>query len=170
MSEATENVIAKHRQAPGWSDQTVLDLLVEYIDNQQSDDALDDFLATKAAEDQDNSGCDSCGTHDRMVGSNVCEECGRADPERIIAHLQPQQWVGAKEDQAMEVGTGYYFEVTDQILALGEEKARALEDCSYDADNLWHDHPISTKRPHDGPFHVSVADAITDYFDVHPTG
>lgn len=35
----------------GWTDGTVLDLLIEYIDNQQSGDALHDFLRRKADEE-----------------------------------------------------------------------------------------------------------------------
>ena len=44
-------IIDQYQGRQGWTDGTVLDLLIEYIDNQQSGDALDDFLRQRADEE-----------------------------------------------------------------------------------------------------------------------
>lgn len=44
-------IIEKYQGAQGWTDLTVLDLLITYVDNQGSDDALEDYLA-QACDDE----------------------------------------------------------------------------------------------------------------------
>ena len=48
---STQHVIDKHQDQQGWTDTTVLNLLIGYLDNQGSDDALDDYLGEVAAEE-----------------------------------------------------------------------------------------------------------------------
>ncbi len=43
--------IGHYQSQQGWDDGTMLDLLTEYIDNQNDDNALDDFFRRKADED-----------------------------------------------------------------------------------------------------------------------
>lgn len=81
---------------------------------------------------------------------------------RITARFQPEAWI---DDYAVPVDGAYDFDVTDQVLALGREKALAIEDASNEADALWQGNPISDERPHAGPFDVYVEDSIRDYFD-----
>lgn len=47
MSAAS--IIAEFVEAQGWNDETVRELLTEYIDNQQSPEALHDFLSERCA-------------------------------------------------------------------------------------------------------------------------
>ena len=83
--------------------------------------------------------------------------------KRVIARFQPQAWIN---DYATDIDGAYKFDVTDQILAMGKEKALELEDNQYESDNLWHkwvaDHP---DQDHDGPFYVEVQAAIRSFFE-----
>lgn len=45
---SAQQIIDRYQEAEGWTTDTVLDLLVSYIDNQDAPDALDDFLADAA--------------------------------------------------------------------------------------------------------------------------
>ena len=45
---SARHIIDRYQARQGWTDLTVLDLLVEYIDNQASPEALEDFLNEKA--------------------------------------------------------------------------------------------------------------------------
>ena len=56
------------------------------------------------------------------------------------------------------------FDITRQVLAMGEEASKAIEDHDYDADNLWHDNKASSENEHDGPFEVEAADAIEEFW------
>ena len=49
----SQHIIDKFQAEQGWTDKTVLDLLIQYISNQQSDDALEDFLSEAAAPPDD---------------------------------------------------------------------------------------------------------------------
>lgn len=87
-----------------------------------------------------------------------------ADTERstrIVARFIPQAWI---HDYAVEINGAYEFDVTEQILAMPKDKALEIRDDDYDSDNLWHENPISSERPHSGPFYVRVRDAIHEYF------
>lgn len=88
----------------GWNDDTILAFLIEYIDNQKSDDAFEDFLAQKAGneeeieERQTNAqkygllACPDCGSGDvafcEISRRPHCNECGR----RGSANHGPDQW------------------------------------------------------------------------------
>lgn len=82
---------------------------------------------------------------------------------RIFARFQPQGWVN---DCAVDLDGAYEFDVTEQVLALGRGRALALEDDSYESDELWHEHPVAAERQHTGPFSVRVEDAIRGYYGV----
>ena len=49
---AYELLFGKYEEQ-GWSNTVMLSLCMEYIDNQQNDDAFDDFLAEIVAEDKE---------------------------------------------------------------------------------------------------------------------
>lgn len=49
---AAREILEEIAEDHGWTKRTMLDLCLEYIDNQQSDDAFQDFLETRA-EDED---------------------------------------------------------------------------------------------------------------------
>lgn len=49
MSKSIEEIIEEQ----GWNDHTVMELLFQYIENQGSMDALQDFLAHQAAEENE---------------------------------------------------------------------------------------------------------------------
>ena len=83
--------------------------------------------------------------------------------KRIIATFTPQAWIN---DYAVDIDGAYDFDVTAQILAMPREQALKIEDESFDADNLWHDNPVSKEKPHNGPFRIDVQAAIADYFGV----
>lgn len=82
--------------------------------------------------------------------------------KRIMALFQPEAWI---QDHAVSVDGAYTFDVTDQILKMTREEALLINDNDYDSDELWHEHPISTEKPHAGPFRIVVKDAITKYFE-----
>ena len=50
---SADAVIHKYQTQKRWSDQDVLEYLTEYVDNQQDDQALDDFLSRKAEDDDE---------------------------------------------------------------------------------------------------------------------
>jgi hypothetical protein len=76
----------------GWTDQTKLMLALEYITNQQSDDAWQDFLQEHCTEQYE---CAECGHGDHPTSEcpnkatgpfeyGRCEFCGRTDEGRSI--------------------------------------------------------------------------------------
>jgi len=87
------------------------------------------------------------------------------DPKgpRVIAHFQPQAWVN---DSAVDIDGAYTFDVTKQIEQMGRKAAEEISDGDYSSDDLWHvycdQHPGDH---HDGPFRVTVEQAIEDYFE-----
>ena len=85
--------------------------------------------------------------------------------KRILARFVPQAWVN---DYALDIDGAYDFDVTAQVLAMPKDQALAIEDASYEADDLWHENAASDERPHTGPFRVEVQDAIASYFEVTP--
>lgn len=48
---STQHVIDQHQGQQGWTDATVLDLLIGYLHNQGGDDALDAYLGEVATEE-----------------------------------------------------------------------------------------------------------------------
>lgn len=84
-----------------------------------------------------------------------------AKPQRVMAKFTPQGWV---RDYAIDLDGDYLFDVTEQVLAMGRDKALQIEDDSYEADELWQENSISDKHPHTGPFRVEVATAIQEFF------
>jgi len=81
-----------------------------------------------------------------------------------MAEFHPQAWQG---DYAIDVDPGMSeFDVTDQIEAMGREKALALEDCEYSSDDLRAGRNVEAWiRDWDGPFYVRVEDAVRGYFE-----
>lgn len=77
------------------------------------------------------------------------------DSHRVMAEFIPQ-YNNGHGIYRHPTEEPYKFDVTEQILAMGLEAAEKLEDDDYNTDALWHDHPISGMRPHDGPFLVKV--------------
>lgn len=67
----------------GWTDITLLDLLITYIENQQSPEAISDFLQDRCAEEEPT--CDNCGETtseepmktrlELVAGPRWCESC-----------------------------------------------------------------------------------------------
>lgn len=80
------------------------------------------------------------------------------------AEFHHQMWQG---DYAVDADPGMTeFDVTDQIEAMGREKALALEDSSYESDALREGLNVeSLIRDWAGPFYVRVEDAVREYFD-----
>lgn len=81
----------------------------------------------------------------------------------IMAKFIRQTWV---RDSAVEVGEEVEFDVTEQVLAMGREKALALRDDQYETDDLWWASPASDEHHWGGPFRVEVRDAIHEHFGV----
>lgn len=85
--------------------------------------------------------------------------------KRIIARFHPQAWVN---DYAVPVDPEgeVEFDVTDAILAMNRDKALALEDDTYDTDDLQYSaHAPEWIKEWSGPFYVEVAGAIESYFE-----
>jgi ERCC4-related helicase len=47
---SARDILDRHAEAAGWDESELLDLLCEYVDNQGSEDALEDFFAMRAEE------------------------------------------------------------------------------------------------------------------------
>ncbi len=82
--------------------------------------------------------------------------------KRVTARFQPQAWIG---DNAINIDGAFEFDVTEQIVAMGKEKALEIQDYDYDSDDLYHTyvekHP---EAQHNGPFNVMVAASIAKFF------
>ena len=124
--------------------------------------------------------CTEAGTHcDKhcVCGCAICADgrahLGRALSEailaekRIFARFVPEAWI---HDYAVEIDGTYAFDVTEQVLAMGQEKALALEDNSDHSDLLWAEYSKDFKPGdegyHHGPFRVECREAIHEYFGV----
>lgn len=76
------------------------------------------------------------------------------------ASFTRQVWDG---DSARTIGEAQ-VDVTRQVLGLSLDAVRRLTDCSYEADHLVGGTPEGDA--HDGPFEVSVVDAVMEFFGV----
>lgn len=79
MSSDTEGLIYQFADERGWDDSTIIMLLCTYIGNQQSNDALEDFLQSIVDEEEAEAGnCVACGhaAHDETeTGQCSTENC-----------------------------------------------------------------------------------------------
>jgi hypothetical protein len=85
-------------------------------------------------------------------GKSLDEDATVEGDRRILATFHPQAW---QND----------YDVTDEILAMGKEKAVALKDDQYETDALRYA-KAAPKWVQDwnGPFYVEVAEAVEEYF------
>lgn len=49
----TRTIIQQYQEAEGWTDATVLDLLIGYIENQNSPEALEEYLSEASSRYQE---------------------------------------------------------------------------------------------------------------------
>jgi hypothetical protein len=98
---STRHVIDKYQGRQGWSDATVLDLLIGYLDNQGSDDALYDYLREVAAEENSASvewpeAGDECDDVAACVASACPEHPAHRGPDHTHEqHHAPRDHAGA---------------------------------------------------------------------------
>jgi hypothetical protein len=69
-----ETILDEIAEKQGWNLETKLDLCLEYIQNQGSNDAFEDFLKDRAGEESDPG---VCGEDAECAGCNG-DECGNA--------------------------------------------------------------------------------------------
>lgn len=100
--------------------------------------------------------------HTLASAERFLRELNGETPKPIMARFFPQAWIN---DYATTIDGSYEFDVTDQVLALGREKALQIRDDKVESDHLWIENPVSTERPHTGPFVVEVEAAIRKYFE-----
>lgn len=50
---SAHTVAYDHQDAAGWTDVTLIEVLLDYIDNQQASDALDDYLRERRASERE---------------------------------------------------------------------------------------------------------------------
>jgi len=84
---------------------------------------------------------------------------------RIIARFVPQHDENTHRmisDVVDDEGGEHRFDVTDEILAMGREKALKIEDDQESSDQLV---PADVMGTHDGPYRVVVEDAIREHFE-----
>jgi len=79
---SAESIIDRVAERTGWNDASKLALALDYIDNQQSDDAWEDFLE-RAADEEDPEDEDYV----------TCKFCRKRVPA-ATAHLHWGEWVG----------------------------------------------------------------------------
>lgn len=87
--------------------------------------------------------------------------------KRIIATFHPQAWINEYACEVDPEGETKW-DVTDEIVAMGAQKALALLDDQYDTDNL----RFSQNAPKwiqewSGPFYVEVAEEIWQFYNEH---
>lgn len=87
--------------------------------------------------------------------------------KRVIATFHPQAW---QDDHSVPVdprGT-VQFDVTEEVLALGRDRAMALDDDSYESDALRSARLAPAwVKDWQGPFYVEVRQAIEEFFETH---
>ena len=77
---STRATIERLSQRTGWDNDTVLDLLIAYIDNQDSPAALEDFLTQQA--DEEAPVCGRCGALlEDPFGDPWCPTLACTDPD-----------------------------------------------------------------------------------------
>lgn len=82
--------------------------------------------------------------------------------KRIIATFVPQAWI---DDYAIVIEGEVEFDVTDQILEMGKEKALLIRDDKHESDLLWmNSGGVTSADHHYGPYYVLVEQAIQGYF------
>ena len=102
----------------------------------------------------------------QTVAAEEAEEQEEPLPEghpKCIAKLHSQVWQNDYAVACDDPGD-VSFDITRQVLALGEEASKAIEDGTYDADNLWHDNRQSSITDHDGPFEAEASEAIEEFW------
>lgn len=89
----------------------------------------------------------------------------RCKTKQIIAKFHPQAWIN---DYAFEVDPEgeTTWDVTDEIVAMGEGAAMTLQDDQYNTDNL----RFSKNAPKwvqewSGPFYVEVSESIWEFYN-----
>lgn len=85
--------------------------------------------------------------------------------KRIMAEFHPQAWIGDLAAEADAEGPTQ-FDVTDAVLALGEQGARDIRDDHSTSDEL-RSGPGAPEwiREWSGPFYVTVEESIREYFE-----
>lgn len=80
------HILSKYAERCGWTEEVQVDVLCEYVSNQQSDDAFEDFLKVKYEEylADDNLLCRKCGSNVDTKGYCVDETCPYSDlPQEV---------------------------------------------------------------------------------------
>lgn len=131
----TFDVAQRMQDEQGWTDSTLLGLLLEYLENQQSDDALEDFLRQKAEFENEGSdellgftpqGAPRLTLEAKLAGFTHCVQEGHWEDAMghlfdLMHYLCPKLSVRMKEvgkhvteaarDQEFAYGTGAYFSI-----------------------------------------------------------
>jgi len=131
----TFDITQKFQDEQGWTDSSLLGLLLEYLSNQQSDDALEDFLRQKADEENEGSdellgftpqGVPRLTLEAKLAGFSHCVQDGSWEDAMghlfdLMHYLCPKLTVRMKEagghvtdaarDQEFAYGTGAYFSI-----------------------------------------------------------
>lgn len=87
-----------------------------------------------------------------------------ADGPRVIAHFQPQAWVN---NYTMDVDASgeTEWDITAEVIAMDPKRAQEIEDDSNESDAFTGSKAAPAfVRDWSGPYHVSVADQIAEYF------
>ena len=83
--------------------------------------------------------------------------------KKAMATFIPEAWT--PDDYAIEIAGRCQFDITDQIVAMGKEKALSLRDRSDSSDQLAENADLVGKGAHDGPFSVECEDAIREFYE-----
>jgi hypothetical protein len=84
--------------------------------------------------------------------------------KRIVATFHPQAW---QNDYAIPVDPEgeVTFDVTDEILKIGREKALSIRDDEYESDHLrFSSNSPEWIREWSGPFYIEIQSSINEYF------
>lgn len=107
------------------------------------------------------------GEYCHTSGYSTCAEAW-GSPEyskpRVIAKFQPQAWVN---DYAYPVDPAGdpEWDVTDEIVAMGREKALALKDDTYESDYLRYSrHAPKWVQEWSGPFYIEIEEAVRSFY------
>lgn len=78
---------------------------------------------------------------------------------RCKARFIPQAWI---DDYVVEIDGQKYFDITDQIIAMGKEKSLLIRDDSIASDSLAE--KAGLLKDHNGPFNVECEENIKDFW------
>lgn len=171
----------------GWTLEAQVDVLLQYIENQNSSECFETFLSEyppghvsltarnsepfrlrsesgEVYERNQNGSYSNISDPDKQTYSALDEIDFMWEAMEVTARFHPQAWVNDYAIDADPDGP-VEFDVTPEVMAMGEDMARAVSNDTGDSDNLRDamNAPAWIKE-WSGPFWIEVEDSIEEFF------